>query len=87
MPFGLINIGAKFQRAMDIGFKGVIHKSIVIYLDDIIVYSKDRNDHLIELKHIFKLCKCWAWNSPIVGFGAQSQVLVKGFVRLRKLRV
>lgn len=55
MPFGLINIGAKFQRAMDIAFKGLINKSIVIYLDDIIVYSKDRNDHLSELKHIFKI--------------------------------
>ena len=40
MPFGLINAGATFQRAMDIAFKGLVNKSVVIYLDDITVYSK-----------------------------------------------
>ena len=38
MPFGLINAGATFQRAMDIAFKGLVNKSVVIYLDDITVY-------------------------------------------------
>lgn len=33
MPFGLINVGETFQRAMDIAFKGMINKTIVIYLD------------------------------------------------------
>ena len=40
MPFGLINNGATFQRAMDIAFKGLVNKSVVIYVDDITVYSK-----------------------------------------------
>lgn len=38
MPFGLINVDATFQRAMDIAFKGLVNKLVVIYLDDIIVY-------------------------------------------------
>ena len=38
MPFGLVNVGATFQRAMDIAFKGLINRSVVIYLDDIIVF-------------------------------------------------
>ena len=54
MPFGLINVGATFQRAMDITFKGLINKSVVIYLDDITVYSKKRSDHLKDLKQIFQ---------------------------------
>ena len=53
MPFGLINAGATFQRAMDIAFKGLVNKSVVIYLDDITVYSKKRSDHLKDLKQIF----------------------------------
>lgn len=53
MPFGLINIGATFQRVMDIAFKGMINKIVVIYLDDITVYSKKRNNHLYNLKQIF----------------------------------
>ena len=42
MPFGLINAGATFQRAMDIAFRGLLNRSIVVYLDDITVYSKIR---------------------------------------------
>lgn len=57
MPFRLINAGATFQRAMDIAIKGLINKSIVIYLDDITVYSRDRNNLLSYLKHIFERCK------------------------------
>ena len=54
MPFGLINVGATFQRAMDIAFKGLVNKAIVIYLDDITMYSKKRSDHLRDLKQIFQ---------------------------------
>ena len=39
MPFGLMNDGATFQRAMDIAFVGEKDKFVVIYLDDIIVFS------------------------------------------------
>ena len=42
IPFEPINVGATFERAMDISFKGLINKSVVVYLDDIIVYSKTR---------------------------------------------
>src|ERR1700733_409275 len=56
MPFGLINVGATFQRAIDIAFKGLVNKSIVIYLDDITMYSKKRSDHLKDLKQIFQQC-------------------------------
>jgi len=54
MPFGLINAGATFQRAMDITFKGLVNKSVVIYVDDIKMYSKKRSDHLKDLKQIFQ---------------------------------
>eukprot|EP00253_Pinus_taeda_P022031 PITA_22031 len=54
MPFGLINAGATFQRAMDIAFTGLINKTVVVYLDDIIVFSKKRSNHLHDLKQIFE---------------------------------
>ena len=38
MPFGLMNVGATFQRAMDIAFAEEKDKYVVIYLDDITVY-------------------------------------------------
>ena len=39
MPFGLISASPTFQREMDITFVGEKDKFIVIYLDDIIVFS------------------------------------------------
>ena len=46
MPFGLMNAGATFQRAMDIAFVGEKDKFVLIYLDDITVYSDSHQDHL-----------------------------------------
>ena len=39
MPFGLMNVGAAFQRDMDIAFVGEKENFVVIYLDDITVFS------------------------------------------------
>ena len=41
IPFGLINVGATFQRTMDIAFRGLIDQSVVVYLNDITIYSKN----------------------------------------------
>ena len=54
MPFGLINAGATFQRAMDIAFRGLIGRSAVVYLDDITIFSKKREEHAFHLKQIFE---------------------------------
>ena len=40
IPFGLMNVGATFQRDMGIDFSEDIGYFIVIYLDDITIYSK-----------------------------------------------
>jgi len=40
MPFVLRNAGATFQRALNISFSKEIHDFLVIYLDDITVFSK-----------------------------------------------
>ena len=40
MTFGLMNAGDTFQWAMDIAFSEEKDKFVVIYLDDITIYSK-----------------------------------------------
>lgn len=57
MPFGLINTGATFQRAMDIAFQGLVNRSVVVYMDDITVYSYHRRGHIYHLRHIFERCR------------------------------
>ena len=57
MPFGLINTGATFQRAMDIAFCGLIGRSSIVYLDDITIFSKKREEHAFHLRQIFECCR------------------------------
>jgi transposase InsO family protein len=49
MPFGLVNAPATFQRAMDIILSGVRWEFVIVYLDDIIIFSNSFEEHL---KHI-----------------------------------
>ena len=57
MPFGLINAGATFQRAMDIAFRGLIGQRVVVYLDNVTIYSKKREEHMFHLKQNFECCQ------------------------------
>jgi hypothetical protein len=56
MPFGLMNAGETFQRAMDIAFIGEKDKFVVIYLDEITVFSKSNKEHFHHLKKVFLKC-------------------------------
>lgn len=81
MPFGLINVGATFQRAMDIAFKGLINSLVVVYLDDIIVFSKKRENHLHDVKHIFEHCKRHGISlNPKKSFFALDEGKLLGFI-------
>jgi hypothetical protein len=57
IPFGLMNAGETFQRDMDIEFVEEKDKFIVIYLDDITVYSNSDSEHLQHLKQVFEKCR------------------------------
>eukprot|EP00253_Pinus_taeda_P029470 PITA_29470 len=57
MPFGLMNAGATFQRAMDIAFVGEKYNFVLIYLGDIPFFSSSHKDHLQHLKKVFLKCR------------------------------
>jgi hypothetical protein len=57
MSFSLMNVGATFHRAMDIAFAEEKETFIVIYLDDITVYSDSDEQHLEHLKKVFQKCR------------------------------
>ena len=57
IPFGLINVGATFQCAMDMDFIGEKDKFLVIYLEDITVFSKSDAEHIEHLWWTFEKCR------------------------------
>jgi hypothetical protein len=54
LPFGLTNAPATFQRAMDDLFREELFKFLIVYLDDIIVFSDSFEEHLEHLEIVFK---------------------------------
>jgi hypothetical protein len=57
MPFRLMNVGETFQRAMDITFIGERDKFVVIYLDNITVFSRSDEEHCCHLRKVFLKCR------------------------------
>ncbi|CAI7840682.1 unnamed protein product, partial [Closterium sp. NIES-54] len=53
MPFGLTNAPATFQMTMNEAFRPLLDKCVIIYLDDILVYSRDKQQHLADLEAVF----------------------------------
>lgn len=49
MPFGLCNAPSTFERCMELILKGLQWKTLLIYLDDVIIYSDTVESHLEQL--------------------------------------
>ena len=54
MPFGLRNAPATFQRMMDVVFSGMKWNGLMVYMDDIVVYSSTAEKHLELLEGVFQ---------------------------------
>ncbi|GJP56485.1 hypothetical protein CLOM_g15552 [Closterium sp. NIES-68] len=54
MPFGLMNAPSTFQLTMNGVFRDLLDKCVIIYLDDILIYSKTREQHLKDLEAVFQ---------------------------------
>ncbi|GBG64369.1 hypothetical protein CBR_g41570 [Chara braunii] len=54
MPFGLTNAPTTFQAAMTTEFRNLLDRSVLIYLDDILVYSRSLDEHLEHLRAVLE---------------------------------
>jgi len=53
LPFGLVNAPAAFQRYMDVALSGINFNCALIYLDDILIFSKSWDEHMRDCNAVF----------------------------------
>ncbi|GBG91621.1 hypothetical protein CBR_g52655 [Chara braunii] len=57
MPFGLTNAPATFQSLMDKVLRHQLNKFVVVYLDDILIFSKSMEEHVKHLEEVLQVLK------------------------------
>jgi len=79
MPFGLTNTPAAFMDLMNRVFRPYLDKFVVVFVDDILILSKDKDEHADHLRTVLqilreyqlyaKLKKCEFWLTEVTFLG------------------
>lgn len=74
MPFGLTNAPATFHATMNYLFQELLRKFVIVFFDDILVYSKTRETHLQHLEAVLELLQqnCFYIRAAKCEFGVPS---------------
>lgn len=79
MPFGLKNVLAVFMDLMNRIFRSFLDKFVVVFINDILVHSRDENEHADHLRIVlqtlrekqiyakFSKCEFWLWEVGFLG--------------------
>nr|CAN68770.1 hypothetical protein VITISV_018662 [Vitis vinifera] len=89
MPFGLKNAGATYQRLMTKFFKSLIGHTVEVYIDDIVVKSKTREQHVLHLQEVFHLLRRYGMklNPSKCAFGVNAGKFLGFMVSQRGIEV
>ena len=79
MPFGLINVPSTFMDLMNRIFRPYLDKFMVVFIYDILIYSKDKEEHANHLRTMLqtlrehqlhaKLKRCEFWFTKVTFLG------------------
>ncbi|GBG60856.1 hypothetical protein CBR_g15977 [Chara braunii] len=58
MPLGLTNAPTTFQAAMTNEFRAMLDRFVLVYLDNILIYSRTLEDHLEHLQRVLETLRC-----------------------------
>ena len=89
MPFGLKNAGATYQRTMTQIFDDLLHDIAECYVDDLVVKSVTRKQHVKDLATVFDRIRQYNLKmNPIkCAFGVQSGKFLGFVVRYRGIEI
>nr|GEX12714.1 putative reverse transcriptase domain-containing protein [Tanacetum cinerariifolium] len=92
MPFGLTNAPAVFMDLMNRVCKPYLDKFVIVFIDDILFYSKDEKEHEEHLKAILELLKgeklyakfskCEFWIPKFLGLAGYYRRFIEGFSKI-----
>ncbi|RVW70030.1 Retrovirus-related Pol polyprotein from transposon 17.6 [Vitis vinifera] len=89
MSFELKNVGATYQRLMTKIFKPLVGRTVEVYIDDIVVKSKTREEHVLHLQEVFHLLRKYGMklNPSKCAFGVSAGQFLGFMVSQRGIEV
>ena len=62
MPFGLKNAPSHFQRSMNLLMSELLDTCVLVYMDDILIFSKSAQEHRQHVMQVFEKLNAHNWH-------------------------